>query len=208
MEPSRVGHWVFGTAVVVAAVSALAMAAGGRWEAAFRFAVVAGLMLAPWAADVPAPFAAAFAAFLLLATWASVEHWYRRIPEFDSLVHVVTPGSLAAVAYYASVHWRVLPAVSDARPRLRGWSPVLWVAIVGLSAAVIWEFYEWTIEQLAPAGMRVGYTDTVVDLFAGLVGSVIAGTLVLAWGRRHPAPRSPAGRAPASSAPAPAAWRR
>jgi hypothetical protein len=202
MKPSLVGRWILDTAVVVAIASALLMTVGGRWEAAFRFVVVAGLMLAPRAAKVPAPFAGPFAVFLLLATWASVEHWYRQIAQFDALVHVLTPGSLAAVAYYALVHWRALPAVSDTEPRLRGWSPVLWVALVGVGAAVIWEFYEWVIEQVNPAGMRVGYTDTVVDLFAGMVGSVVAGALVLHWGRRHPAPRSPAtpGRVPSTPA--------
>lgn len=57
----------------------------------------------------------------------------------------------------------------------------------GVTAAVVWEFYEWVIEQVNPTGMTVGYTDTVVHLFAGTVGSLAAaaGALVLWWGRRH-----------------------
>lgn len=47
-------------------------------------------------------------------------------------------------------------------------------------------------------GMTVGYTDTVVDLFAGTVGSLVAGALVLSWGRRHSPDRQRAQlRAPA-----------
>ncbi len=194
MNSRRAGRWVFDLALVVAVASALWMAVNGQWEPAFRFAVVSGLMVAPRAADVPAPFAGAFAVFLLLATWASVEHWYRRIPQFDVLVHVLTPGSLAAVGFFALVHWRLMPPVSHDDRALRSWAPVVWVTAVGLSAAVIWEFYEWGVEEVMPADMQlVGYTDTIVDLLAGLLGSVAAGGLVLRWGLRHPGPRGPAG---------------
>jgi hypothetical protein len=162
----------------------------GDWEAGFRFTVVTVLMLAPRAADVPAPFAGAFAAFLLLATWGWVEHWYRQITHFDTAVHVLTPGSLAAVAYYALVHWCLLPAGPDAERPIRAWSPVLWVTLVGTTAAVVWEFYEWVIDQIRPRAMELGYTDTVIDLFAGTTGSLVAGLLVVYWGRRHPRPRT------------------
>lgn len=87
------GRWIFDLAVVVAVLSAVWMGVAGNWDGAFRFAVVAGLMLAARGADVPAPFAAAFAGFLLLATWASVQHWYRQIPQFDVLVHVLPPAA-------------------------------------------------------------------------------------------------------------------
>ncbi len=56
----------------MAVVSAIWLAVAGNWDGVFRFAVVAGFMLAARGADVPPPFAAAFAVFLLLATWASV----------------------------------------------------------------------------------------------------------------------------------------
>jgi len=92
------------------------------------------------------------------------------------------------------VHWRLMPPVSEPAPALRWWAPVVWVTAVGVTAAVLWEFYERVVEEIAPAGMLVGYTDTIVDLVAGLLGSVVAGVLVLWWGRRYePAQRS-AGR--------------
>jgi hypothetical protein len=59
------------------------------------------------------------------------------------------------------------------------------VTTVGVTAAVIWEFYELVVELLRPAFMVVGYVDTVVDLLAGLLGSLAAGGLVLLWGRRQ-----------------------
>ncbi len=98
MTARAAGRTILTVAVVIAIASAVVNVVQGHWEATFRFAVVTVLMLAPRAADVPAPFAGVFAAFLLLATWASVEHWYREITHFDTFVHVLTPGSLAAAA--------------------------------------------------------------------------------------------------------------
>ncbi|MGY1709316.1 hypothetical protein ACI8AC_07360 [Geodermatophilus sp. SYSU D00758] len=185
MDARSVGRAIFAFAILLALASAVGKGVVGDWEAALRFAGVAVLMYLPRASDVPPSFAAAFATFLLLATWASVQHWYRDFSWFDVLVHFLTPGSLAAVSYFALVHWRLMPTVVAPPERLRPWAPVVWVTAVGLAAATLWEFYEWVVEQISPAGMIVGYTDTIVDLFAGMLGSLVAGLLVLQWGRRH-----------------------
>lgn len=179
------GRWIFDLAVLVAVGSAVWLALEGRWDGTFRFAMITCFMLAARGADVPPPFAAAFALFLLLATWSSVQHWYRQIDQFDVVVHVLTPGSLAAVAYFVLVRARLLPPARGAAPALRPWAPTVWVVVVGTTAAVVWEFYERVMEHLSPASMRVGYTDTVIDLAAGMTGSLVAGALVAAWGRRQ-----------------------
>ncbi len=139
----------------MAVVNAIWLAVAGNWDGVFRFAVVAGFMLAARGADMSPPFAAAFAVFLLLATWASVQHLYRQIPQFNVLVHVLTPGSLAAVAYFVLVRAALLPGVRSSTPQRRSWAPVVWVVVVGVTAAVFWEFNEWGFEQVAPSSMRV-----------------------------------------------------
>lgn len=195
---SKPGRWIFDVAVLVALVSAVWMGVAGSWDGALRFAVVAGCMLAARSANVPAPFAAAFAVFLLLAMWASVQHWYQQVSWIDVLVHFLTTGSLAAVAYFLLVQARLLPATRSSSAALRSWAPVVWVTAVGVTVAVVWEFYEWVIEQVNPSGMLVGYTDTVVDLLAGMLGSLTAGGLVLWWGRQpDPSRRSTEFRAAA-----------
>lgn len=118
-----------------------------------------------------------------------MQHWYRHITHFDVLVHFLTPGSLAAAAYFVLVAARLLPAARSSQHGLRTWAPVMWVVVVGATAAVLWEFYEWVVEQISPATMSVGYTDTVVDLFAGMLGSLAAGGLVLWWARTQGAQR-------------------
>ena len=178
------GRVVLLAAVAAAIASSVAMVVEGNWDGAVRFAVVGGLIVAARWSNVPTPFAAAFSVFLLIATWAAVEHWYRQVTLLDAVVHFLTPGSLAAVAYHVLAGARLLPGAVDAG-RLRSPAPVLWVTLVGTTAAVVWEFYEWVVEQLMPAGMIVGYTDTVVDLFAGMLGSMVAGVLVLTWARHR-----------------------
>ncbi len=148
-------------------------------------------MLAARGADVPPRSRRPSRCSCILATWASVQHLYRQIPQFDVLVHFLTPGSLAAVAYFVLVRARLLPGVRSSTTQLRSWAPVVLVVVVGVTAAVSWEFNVWGIEQVAPSRMRVGYTDTVVDLFAGTLGTPQAasfsggdtGTALGAWVR-------------------------
>ncbi len=186
-DTATAGRWILDVALLVALASAAWKALAGDWDAVVRFSVVAVLMYSPRAAKVPPPFAAGFATFLLLATWAGVEHWYRQISWFDVMVHFLTPGSLAAAAYFALVHWRVMPAPSDDRPGLRTWSPLVWVTGVGVTGAVLWEFYEWVINQIRPQSLLLRYSDTILDLFAGTLGSLVASGLVLWWSRTHSA---------------------
>lgn len=185
---TKVGRWIFNAAVLVAVASGIYQFLQDQGEPGFRFAVLALIMAGTRWGEVPAPFAAAFAAFSLLATWASVEHWYRDIAWADEVIHFLTPGSLAAAAYFLLAHLRVMPDADESRERLRSWTPVFWVTLVGVFAAVLWEFYEWVIEQVSAGGMIVGYTDTIGDLCAGMLGSAVAGVLALWWSHHHDAP--------------------
>lgn len=176
-----IGRWFFDAAVLLAIASAVLKFVDDQGEPGLRFALLAVVMFVPRWVDVPAPFAAAAALCLLTATWASVQHWYRGVPLADEIVHLFTPASVAAAAFFWLVQQRVLPDVGPGSRSLRGWSPVLWVTLLGVLTAVVWEFYEWVVEQFSPRGMLVGYTDTVLDLAAGTAGSVVAGGLVLGW---------------------------
>lgn len=189
---STAGRWIFDCAVVAALASAVHQFLDDRGEPGFRFLILALIMLCARWGDVPAPFAAAFAGFILLATWASTRHWYRDYAWADVVVHFLTPGSLAAAGFFVLTTLQVMPSLEHSRRHLRSWTPVLWVTMVGVFAAVIWEFYEWVVEQFSPAGMLVGYTDTVVDLFAGMLGSFTAGLLALWWARTNSEARVPA----------------
>jgi hypothetical protein len=57
---------------------------------------------------------------------------------------------------------------------------------------LVWEFYEWVIEQVNPSGVIVRY-HTLLDLFTGTLGSLVEGGIVLLWARRHGSTLSSAG---------------
>ncbi len=172
--------------VAGAAVSLAAMLLDSNWDGALRFAVVIALLLLARSAGVPSPFLGAFSVLLLFATWAGVAHWYRQVTPLDAVVHFFTPAALAAVAYFMAARGALLPDVRDTpADGLREWAPAVWVTVLGTTAAVVWEFYEWLMEQWTPSQIHVGYTDTVVDLFAGMSGSLVAGIIVVRWRARY-----------------------
>lgn len=186
MHPPRetAGRLASGAAVAAGLASAALAAVLLGPEAALRFGVITVIILAARRAQVPAPFTTAFAVLLLLATWASVLHWYRGVPHFDLLVHLLSPGSAAAVGCFVLAARGWLPRAADGS-RSRGAAPLLWTVLLGTTIAVVWELYEWVVQQVAPQGMIVGYTDTVLDLAAGMLSSAVAGAFVVRWTRRQ-----------------------
>ena len=148
---------IFDFSLAVAVTSSIGKFLVGDWEGALRFLIIALSMVRARTSAVPVPFAAAFAVLLLPATWASAQNWYRQIDHFDVVVHLFTPGAVAAVFYFT---------------------------LVSGTVALLWECYEWVIQQVTPKTIVVGYSDSISDMLAGLVGSVLAGALVVAWARR------------------------
>lgn len=187
---STAGRGILAAAIAVAVASAVYQFVSDQGEPGVRFLLLALVAAAIWWAKVPAAFAAAFAVFSLVATWAAAEHWYRDIAWADEVIHFFTPGSLAAAAYFLLVRLQVLPSAEQSRMFLRSWTPVVWVMLVGVFAAVLWEFYEWVVEKFTSQSIIVGYTDTLSDLLVGALGCLTAGALVVWWARWQQAHRN------------------
>lgn len=179
------GTGVFFLAVGALAVSGVVLAVDQQWGGAARLVGMASVLLLSSRARVPMAFLGLCAVSVLVATWAAVWRWYAAVPFLDEAVHVVAPGGIAAVGYFLLSRAELMPDVRDRPVPYRSWAPVLWVGMVGTTTAVLWEFYEWILEQVSPQGMIVGYTDTVGDLLAGASGAVLAGFLVVWWARRR-----------------------
>ena len=106
---------------------------------------------------------------LLTAAWSSTLDLYAAIGVWDLVVHFAANGLLAALLYVVAERLRIVPA---------GAAPVakaVLTATFGTAAAVVWEVAEWAGHTFVDASIFVAYTDTIGDLVAGALGSVVAG---------------------------------
>lgn len=182
--------WLRGAGVVAdlaRLASLLSAAAAAVWygpaEVA-RFLIVFLGLLIPRLARVPRLFDAALGVTLLLAAWSGVAHWYAAIWWWDLLVHFVTTGAVAGAAYLVLARLDVVADLQDPRLRRQRYPIVVLVTAFGVTAAVLWEFWEWFGNRYLSSSIHVGYTDTVFDMAVGMLGSSLAGVGLLAWSQQ------------------------
>jgi hypothetical protein len=108
-------------------------------------------------------------AVLLVAGWSNVLNLYTTVPGWDLLVHFCANGVVAAMLFLLFVRRR--------HPRDVRTSPsvVILTTSFGLAAAVLWEQFEWFAHTVIDNSIFVAYNDTIGDLTAGGLGSLLAG---------------------------------
>lgn len=116
---------------------------------------------------------------LSAAAWSGLLDLYEAVPWLDLVMHLVATAALAALAWLVLRRTGAVAGPQDGslrRPRLG-----VVVSVTGLGAllALLWEVGEWAGATYVDGSINVGYTDTVSDLAAGTLGSLVAG-LVLA----------------------------
>nr|WP_254280979.1 hypothetical protein [Frigoribacterium sp. VKM Ac-2836] len=115
------------------------------------------------------------------AAWSSVFELYTRVAGYDTVVHFVLNGLLAAVFVVLAQRagWVVsLDRGQDGRGgagRSARVGSVLLTVAFGLAAGTLWEMGEWAGHTLIDSAIFVGYDDTIGDLAAGGLGSLLAG---------------------------------
>jgi hypothetical protein len=116
---------------------------------------------------------AAFGIAVLVAAWSALLDLYESIGYWDIVVHFALNGLTAAVIYVLAIRCGVVPDPSESPVRLS--SIVFLTTVFGLAAGVLWELVEWVGYTYIDATIFVGYTDTIGDLAAGGLGSLLAG---------------------------------
>jgi hypothetical protein len=112
---------------------------------------------------------------LLVAGWSNPLELYRMIEHWDVVMHFSANGLIAVVAYLL-----VVRLASRSGPTL---DPSAAVTIVvttalGMAASVVWEIGEWFGHTFIDGAIVVEYADTIGDLAAGGLGSLVAGFIV------------------------------
>lgn len=146
-----------------------------------RFSIAFLGLLIPRVFHLPRPFDAAFCITVLLATWSGAAGWYAAIPWWDWAVHLVTNGAIAAAVYLVLARLRVVHEMHDRTLAHSRVALVVLTTAFGLALGSIWEFVEWIGEQFVPKSIHVGYVDSIGDMSAGGLGSLIAGISLVIW---------------------------
>jgi hypothetical protein len=140
------------------------------------FFLVLGGVLVPRFLRLPTALDICFGSGLLLAAWAAQLGWYESVPWLDLLVHAACTGLIAAVGVIVLIRGRMLGL--GALPGRAKAGVVVATAGIGALSAILWELGEWAGHTYLDEGIDVGYTDTVTDLGAGLLGAVLAGAVL------------------------------
>ncbi|UZN02535.1 hypothetical protein [Cellulomonas sp. S1-8] len=172
-----------GAVRVVGVVCLLVALTRGPVDTALFGLVIAGLV-APVAAGAPRGLDAAYGIGLIAAAWSGALGLYQAVAWLDVVMHLVVTGLVAAVAHLLLARRTgavVDPTLTAGRAQRTG--SALVTASLGLALSVMWEVGEYLGNTYVDPAIYVGYSDTVGDLFAGGVGSLVAGVLLTA-GRR------------------------
>ncbi len=109
-----------------------------------------------------------FAVFTIQAFLKDVVHIYDYYPSADVPMHFV--GGVA-IAFFVSHSFQLLPREAVKRSRIV-LLELLLIASLTATAAVFWEFAEFTLDQVAGTNIQVSLANTMQDLAMGLLGAI------------------------------------
>ena len=138
---------------------------------------------------------------LVVAGWSNVLDLYTTVPGWDLLVHFFANGAVAAMLYLLFARRTAPKAPDEARAVRTSPTVVILTTAFGLAAAVVWEQFEWFAHTVVDDSIFVAYNDTIGDLTAGGLGSLLAGlamTQVAAPAQSHSRSPSQPGHTPAT----------
>jgi len=187
LQPPRTrGEWFADAVRMLGAASIVAAGIGWGFVDVAVFALSSiGLVLTRFLGIRPA-LDAAFGVSLLVASWSSVLELYQAWAAWDLVVHFTLNGLAAAVAYIVAARAGVVPTVAGERGPLA--PAIVLCACFGTTAGVLWEWGEWAGHRFVDESIFVAYEDTLADLAAGALGSILAGALMRFWSAKSRVP--------------------
>lgn len=156
----------------------------GPVELSLFLLVLLGLVV-PRVFGAPALLDLALGVTLLAAGWFAVLDAFAAVGPLDLVVHCAANGLLAVTAYLLLVRLGAVPDPAGPGPVHHGFGTVVVVTALGVLLGLLWELGEWAGHTYVDPGINVGYEDTLGDLAAGGIGSLVAGILVVRAAARH-----------------------
>ncbi|HYF73603.1 MAG TPA: hypothetical protein VD864_12325 [Nocardioides sp.] len=159
----------------------VATAVTGNAGGALAFGVATLLALLARVIGLPRPYDAGFVLVLALHAAGEAFGWYDSLAWFDRVVHVVLPCLVAPVLYIGLARLEVLPDPRDDTHTRHYVGMALVTFCLGMAVGGLWEIVEFSSDGLLDTALSEGNSDTVGDLVADSIGSVLGALLLVAW---------------------------
>jgi hypothetical protein len=172
------------------AAAAVVFFLAGSLEYAVRLAGTFLVLMAAQRLRLPRLFDLLFVVAMGLQAWGNALRLFEDVDWWDNLVHFVLPAASVPVLYVLNWRLGLLPAMADERRPRQRLGLVVFAIMTGLSAAALYEIYEYVAVEWLGAGLAIGYSDTIFDLALGVGGAVAGGLVLMLWS----AGRLPTGR--------------
>ncbi|MDP9400035.1 MAG: DUF2238 domain-containing protein [Actinomycetota bacterium] len=165
-------------------VGAVVFAFSGDVKGVANLAVAAVAVVVARLVNLPRAYDLAFVLALVFTGWGEALGLYDRYGWYDRVVHFWVPALSAPVAYLALARVEVLP---DPRAPSHGVRRYAAIAVVtfalGLAVGALWEIVEWSSDLLLGSNLSEDNEDTVGDLIADALGSLLGAALLVVWTR-------------------------
>ena len=164
---------------LVLATTAAFLAGETAGGLALLFATV--LALVARAVNLPRAYDLPFVLVLTLHALGEALGWYDSIEWFDRVVHVVLPCLVAPVLYIGLGRLDVLPDPRDETHARHYTGMAIVTFCLGMAVGGLWEIIEYASDGTLDTALSEGNADTVGDLVADAVGSLLGALLLVAW---------------------------
>jgi hypothetical protein len=165
-------------ALVIATVAALF---AGDVDGALAFGFAAAFALLARVVNLPRPYDVGFVVVLTLHAAGEAFGWYDSLAWFDRVVHVVLPCLVAPVLYIGLARLDVLPDPRDDTHARHFVGMAIVTFCLGMAVGGLWEIVEFSSDGMLDTALSEGNSDTVGDLVADAVGSILGALLLVAW---------------------------
>ena len=158
----------------------------GAPEAIANMAVATVIVLAARPARLPVPYDLAVIVAMAFTGFGEALGFYDSIDWYDNVVHFVVPMLSSQVLYLCLARLEFVPHPRSDVVRRDELGMFVVCFALGVAVGGIWEIWEYASDGVLGSNLQLGNTDTVGDLIADTLGSLVGAALLVAWSELGP----------------------